>query len=302
MQRVALMLGEGRRVSPNEANPEQGEEAVEEAAPKPKRTRRKRKADETPIAAASEGAAEEAPKPKRTRRPRKSKEEKERERQREGFSRGMELWLRSMKYQVGITGEEIEQGKEVELAGKAIEVAKALVGTAIPMAASSGGSSEELFYTLVSLLPLADLFGFQVKSGSPMLVPVIYADTLTAEEVLQRFEQFFELAEPLAEFGLKLNGRPQGPALVYPLVVYFDAQKFAQDVPLLLPRSHLKKILHMAAVDAGYINVPERTVRWRKTDGLLMGLAKGISRMMGQKYPIFDERDLAAVLTLANAE
>ncbi len=294
-------------MSSTEANPEQGEEAAEEAAPKAKRTRRKRKVAETPAAAVAsegteEGAAEEAPKPKRTRRPRKSREEKEREQQRAGFSRGMELWLRSMKYQVGITGEEIEQGKEVELAGKAIEVAKALVGTAIPMAASSGGNSEELFYTLVSLLPLADLFGFQVKAGTPMLVPVIYADTLTTEEVLRRFEQFFELAEPLAEFGLKLNGRPQGPALVYPLVVYFDAQRFAQDVPFLLPRSHLKKILHMAAVDAGYINVPERTVRWRKTDGLLMGLAKGISKMMGQKYPIFDERDLTAVLTLANAE
>ncbi|HEX8681866.1 MAG TPA: hypothetical protein VF707_06095 [Ardenticatenaceae bacterium] len=293
-------------MSANEANPEQGDEAAEEAAPKPKRTRRKRKADKSPVVAAAsvgdEEGAEVAPKPKRTRRPRKSKEEREGEEQRAGFSRGMELWLRSMKYQVGITGEEIEQGKEVELAGKAIEVAKALVGTAIPMVASSGGNSEELFYTLVSLLPLADLFGFQVKAGSPMLVPVIYADTLTPEELFQRFEQFFELAEPLAEFGLKLNGRPQGPALVYPLVVYFDAQKFAQDVPLLLPRSHLKKILHMAAVDAGYINVPERTVRWRKTDGLLMGLAKGISRMMGQKYPIFDERDLAAVLTLANAE
>ncbi len=294
-------------MSANEANPEQGDKAVGEAAPKPKRTRRKRKADETPVATAAsasaeEGAAEEAPKPKRTRRPRKSKKEREQEEQRAGFSRGMELWLMSMKYQVGITGEEIEQGKEVELAGKAIEVAKALVGTAIPMAASSGGNSEELFYTLVSLLPLADLFGFQVKAGSPMLVPVIYADTLTTEEVFQRFEQFFELAEPLAEFGLKLNGRPQGPALVYPLVVYFDAQKFAQEVPLLLPRSHLKKILHMVAVDAGYINVPERTVRWRKTDGLLMGLAKGISKMMGQKYPIFDERDLAAVLTLAQAE
>ncbi len=90
--------------------------------------------------------------------------------------------------------------------------------------------------------------------------------------------------------------------MVYPLIVYFDSQKFAQNVPLLLPRSHLKRILHMAAVDAGYINVAEQTVTWRRTEGFLMGLAKGLSRMMGQKYPIFDERDLAAVLTLANAE
>lgn len=286
-------------------------EPGEGEAPKPKQPRKRRKAEATSevgveaVSADAEVPPSEdatAPKPKRTRRARKSKEETEREAQRAAFTRGIETWLRSMKYQVGIpeTGlADLEEGKAGEMASKAIEVAKTLAGVAVPMMASSGGSSEELFYTLVPLLPLADLLGFQVKSGTPMLVPVIFADTLLADEVHGRFEKFFELGEPLSRFGLKLNGQATGPVGIYPLVVYFDPQRFAQDVPTLLPKSHFKKVMHMAAVDAGYISVSEKKVTWRKTEGLLMGLAKGISKMMGQKYPIFDERDLTAVLTLA---
>jgi hypothetical protein len=152
---------------------------------------------------------------------------------------------------------------------------------------------------MIPLLPLADLIGFKLKMGTPILITVIYADDLENSAVLERFAKLFELAEPLAHFGLRLNGRGTGAVMVSPIVVYFNLEKFALDVPILKPLGYTKKFMHQAIVDPIYVNVPGKEVVARELSGFMNSVVTRINSLLGLKYPLFDQSDLAAIETLS---
>jgi hypothetical protein len=214
------------------------------------------------------------------------------------FECGMKAWLKGNGYQVGLSGQEIKPGKEIDWAKSLIDLGTALVSN-VPMVAGSGGDAETYFQAMMPLLPLADLIGFKLKLGTPILIAVIYADGLEFPAVMERFAKLFELAEPLANLGLRLNGRATGSVLVCPIVVYFKAEKFALDVPILKPLGYTKKFMHHAVVDPVYVNVPGQEVAVRESSGFMDNVIKRINGYLGLKYPLFDRTDLAAVGTLA---
>lgn len=216
------------------------------------------------------------------------------------FNRGMLMWMKSREFKIGLTGEGIKEGKDAEVANETIDFLKDAIGTMMPMVAGSGVDSETLFNAMVPLLPLADLIGFKTVLGGPILFMVIYADDIPAPEVMERFVKIFQLAEPFANFGLRLNGRGTGVVAVFPLVVYFNAQTFKNEVGILSPLGYTREFMHQAVVDPIYVNVEERTVVARQDVGLLEGLAHKVTEAIaGLKYPIFDESDLQSVLTIA---
>jgi hypothetical protein len=215
------------------------------------------------------------------------------------FHAGMTAWLKGNGYQIGITGQDIKGGKEIDWAGALIKYGKELVGTAMPMSADSGGDAETVFQAMLPLLPLADLIGFKIKIGTPILIVVIYADDLEYSAVAERFAKLFELAEPLANLGLRLNGRAMGSVLVCPVVVYSNAEKFSRDVPILTPLGYKKKFMHQAVVDPVYVNLPMEEVVFRETFGVMDSLVQKLNNMLGVKYPIFDRTDLSQLLFLA---
>ncbi len=68
-----------------------------------------------------------------------------------------------------------------------------------------------------------------------VLVPVIYADQLTPDSILQRFDTFLEAAAPLKHLGVRAKF-VGNRARIYPLLIYFDSAKLEEDKALLWPR------------------------------------------------------------------
>lgn len=236
---------------------------------------------------------------KRSQKPKKTTVSSKAEAARADFHRGMTAWLKGNGYQVGITGQEIKGGKEVDWAGALIKYGTELVGTAMPMSASSGGDAETFFQAILPLLPLADLIGFKIKIGTPVLIAVIYGDDLEHSAVMERFAKLFELAEPLSNLGLRLNGRAMGSVLVCPVMIYLNPEKFSRDVPILKPLGYKQKFMHQAVVDPVYVNLTAEEVVVREAFGVMANLAKKLNTLLGVKYPIFDRTDLAQALFLA---
>src|ERR671916_591230 len=129
-----------------------------------------------------------------------------------------------------------------------------------------------------------------------VLVPVIYADELTPDSILQWFDKFLQASAALKRLGLrvKLVG---SRAHIYPLLIYFDTQRFEEHRQALWseifeednaqgvrPRTLGKKASwtpeFKAYLSAGMVNVPEKLV---------------ISE-------IFDEDDLYSVLEWGQSE
>lgn len=222
------------------------------------------------------------------------------------FEHGMTIWLRSNQYRVGLEDPPVDVKAQVSAFSKITEVAKSLAGVAMPMFASIGArDTGAVLQALAPFTEAVDLFGFSVKLGAPTLVPVIFADPLTLEKLTAQIEHLAELAKPLARLGLRLNGNPTGPSSLVPLCIYFNSDKHAAAVSALAPTSHrlisgglfdYDKVL----LDAGFVDVPTRTVSWPGTRPSRIGTAVvGFLKNFGAKWPVFDDADLNTVLLAA---
>jgi hypothetical protein len=200
------------------------------------------------------------------------------------FARAMTVWLDNMKYQIGLSAKDFNAEKEVAWAKSLAHVAAALVSTSMPLFISGGASSQETFPVLVPFVPLADLVAFQVKLGTPTLLLVIFADDLPCPEVHRRIEQFLQLAKPLPKFGLRLNGNATGPALICPLLVYFNETLHAKAVSELLADGYVTKVWDHLNLSTGFVNVPGQKVTWSTPHGIIGGIRSLIENVVHLKY------------------
>jgi hypothetical protein len=212
------------------------------------------------------------------------------------FARALTIWLKNMKYQIGLDPKDFKAENEVKWAKHLVSLGAQLLGSGMPMFVSGGATSEETFPVLLPFLPLADLVAFQVKFGVPMLLPIIFADGLKPEILRQRFQQFMELGKPLPQFGMKLNGNSTSPATIYPLLVFFNETCYQTAVTELLPGAHLRKIWDALNLYVGFVNVPGKQVTWPEMNGLLAGFGSWLTKAFGQKLYPFETVDLLNVL------
>lgn len=173
-------------------------------------------------------------------------------------------------------------------------------------------SAADLYDALKPYVSRADLIGLKISNAkawntfrehpgnktfwNTVLVPVIYADELAPDSILQWFDKFLRASAALKRLGLrvKLVG---SRARIYPLLVYFDNQRFEEHRQALWPEifeeddtegvrpRHLSKKASWtpefkAYLSAGMVNVPGKQV---------------ISE-------IFDEDDLYSVLEWGQSE
>lgn len=233
----------------------------------------------------------------------KSKGLSRKEVERAKFSKGMTQWLESRKYQIGISPKDIEHKEEVELMEKMVEIGTSLVSVAMPFFISGDVSSAQVFDAVVPFVPLSDILGFYIDGSTAYLALVVYADELDAEVILNRLEQLMQLAEPLANLGVRMNGQSLGAGYVHVLLVYFDEQEFAKKAPVLLPQGARRSAWNRIYLYTGFINVTDKTVTWSEETGMLGGIRKSMASLLGttkKALQIFDSNDLQSVLILAN--
>ncbi len=115
----------------------------------------------------------------------------------------------------------------------------------------TGATADGLFNALKPYTSRADLIGLKISDArvpsalrevpvnrtfwNTVLVPVIYADQLTPDSILERFDKFLEAAAPLKHLGVRTKF-VGNRAHIYPLLVYFNSEKLEEDKALLWPR------------------------------------------------------------------
>lgn len=218
------------------------------------------------------------------------------------FSGAMTSWLQHNKYQVGSVASEsnLTPNRAVKLLKVGFKLVRHLANVETPSLSWtealtwSGASLEEITNTLEPFTSQSDLIGYHLGWNDNKLLLILYADKLSPKEILQRFEEFFELAEPLQPLGLHVRGRAP-EAIVHPILVYFEKEKYEEDVPMLLPCgwkfSYWKQIILRPA----YINVSRRTIMWTEPRGFAKAGYKLIE-LFGAKIDPFDSKDLHSVL------
>lgn len=215
------------------------------------------------------------------------------------FTRGLTRWFQQMNYGVGLSAQKVDTEKDLKFAEGLAKVATDLLNFGSSMWITGGQGSEELFQALIPYVPLCDLLGSKLQLATVTALPVIYADDLSAADIEQRFDQFIEMATPLTEFGPRLNLQSQGVANIFPLIVYFDRQNFAQHLPEVLPDAWQKRIMRRIYLQASLINVPDRTVVWGERKGFF-AIGEKLADLLGTKLQVFESSDIGAVLHLAN--
>jgi hypothetical protein len=205
-------------------------------------------------------------------------------------------------------------GKLGDVAGK-IGKAGGVAGTVVLLSdflIDTKTTAADLYDALKPYVSRADIIALKISNAkawrairehpgnktfwNTVLVPVIYADELTPDSILQWFDKFLQSSGALKRLGLrvKLVG---SRAHIYPLLVYFDSQRFEEHRQALWsamleedntqgvrPRTLRKKAPwtpeFKAYLSPGMVNVPEKRV---------------ISE-------IFDEDDLYSVLEWGQSE
>ncbi len=220
---------------------------------------------------------------------------------RNDFTQALTIWLKNMKYQIGLDPKDFKAENEVNWAKHLASIGAQLFSVGGPMVISGGATSDETFPVLLPFLPMANLVAFQVKLGSPMLLLIIFADGLEPEAMRQRFEQFMKLGKQLPQFGLRLNGNSASGAAIYPLLVFFDETSYNTAVKDLLPTAHLRNIWDHLNLLVGFVNVRGKQVTWPEMRGVLAGVGLWLTKALRQKSHPFETIDLLNVLQLVES-
>ncbi len=189
------------------------------------------------------------------------------------------------------------------------------IGTAISLSdffIETGATADGLYNALKPYASRSDLIGLRISNArvpstlrevpvnrtfwNTVLVPVIYADHLTPDSILERFDTFLEAAAPLKHLGVRTKF-VGNRAHIYPLLVYFNSEKLEEDKALLWPR-----IFEEDGTDGMRPQTLSTKGSWAPE--LKATLSVGVVNVQ-EKWvlsAIFDEDDLYNVLEWAQAD
>src|SRR5215217_4152837 len=251
------------------------------------------------------------------------------------FTKGMNKWFALKEFQVGVPTEDIDQRSSFEDFLSRVDKVGLLsttVGRALgslPYAHRVGGVAgtiillsdflidtktyaADLYDALKPYVSRADLIGLKISNAkawntfrehpgnktfwNTVLVPVIYADELAPDSILQWFDKFLQASAALKRLGLrvKLVG---SRARIYPLLVYFDNQRFEEHRQVLWPEIFEED--DTEGVRPRYLS---KKASW--TPEFKAYLSAGMVNVPGKQVisEIFDEDDLYSVLEWGQSE
>jgi len=215
------------------------------------------------------------------------------------FSEAMALCLRSKKYQVGVTPTDIDLKKDVSLARLGVKVLGSLLNSDAMTFVGGGASSEQVVKALAPFVPLTNLIGLKLSITQQALILVVFADRLDSDEVIQRFNQFLELANDVSALGMQVNFQSAG-IYVFPLLVYFDSAAYSEKVPVITQSGFKYQVWRKNLFRAGFINVPQKSIVWAEMSGVVGKIAPFWTSIgLGGAYAPFTDEDLKTVFSLA---
>src|SRR5918995_1490633 len=150
--------------------------------------------------------------------------------------------LGSLPHAHRVGGFAAKTGKLGGVAGRVVLLSDFLIDTKT--------SAADLYDALKPYVSRADLIGLKISNAqvwktfrehpgnktfwNTVVVPVIYADELAPDSILQWFDKFLQASAALKRLGLRLK-LVGSRAHIYPLLVYFDSQTFEEHRQALSP-------------------------------------------------------------------
>jgi hypothetical protein len=208
-------------------------------------------------------------------------------------------------------------GRVGKLGGAAGKIGKAggVAGTVVLLSdflINTKTSAADLYDALKPYVSRADIIGLKISNakawsafrehpgnktfGNTVLVPVIYADELTPVSILEWFDKFLEASGALKRLGLRVR-LVGSRAHIYPLLVYFDGQRFEE---------HLQGLLSEIFEEDNAQGVRPRTLGKRAswTPEFKAYLSAGMVNVAEKRVisEIFDDDDLYSVLEWGQSE
>ena len=208
-------------------------------------------------------------------------------------------------------------GRVGKLGGAAGKIGKAggVAGTVVLLSdflINTKTSAADLYDALKPYVSRADIIGLKISNAkawsafrehpgnktfwNTVLVPVIYADELTPVSILEWFDKFLEASGALKRLGLRVKF-VGSRAHIYPLLIYFDGQRFEE---------HLQGLLSEIFEEDNAQGVRPRTLGKRAswTPEFKAYLSAGMVNVAENRVisEIFDDDDLYSVLEWGQSE
>ena len=200
--------------------------------------------------------------------------------------------LRNLQKVRWLRGRIPNAGGKLGTAASAVSAAAAIAEYLI----ETGATPAALHEALKPYTSRADLFGLKISDMNPpstfntVLIPIIYADDLTPNTILQRFAKFLEASDSLKRLGLRAKF-VGNQASIYPLLIYFDSKRLEQDKELLWPQIFEEK-------GTEGLKPRTRSDKASRTPGFKATLSAGVVDVQERWVlsDIFDADDLHSVL------
>jgi hypothetical protein len=188
------------------------------------------------------------------------------------FSTALAKWLEQQKFIVGPPAEDIKMDAAAvdEASGWLGTIAKAfgvpLPAKAISVFLTTGAPRDQVEDALVPYLDNAYTVALHV-GGSVTVVPVIHADGMPAEEILERFVIFIEQNQGLSNLGMRFILSSTSPAsvYVYPLLVYTKSKEAIAAWDLI--KEHAWFTHPQVTLRAACINLAAKHIEWAEPTG-----------------------------------
>jgi hypothetical protein len=219
---------------------------------------------------------------------------------RAAFAAGLTEWFRGHHFNIGLNTQTVDAEKDAGTIKKLLGLVP--IQLPVPLFLSKGAGSEELFDALIPFSPHVDILASKLDYGTAIVPLVIFADSLTPQQLRRRMDEFIELAGPLTQFGPRMNGQPQGSrASLFPLLIYFERGKASRARKALLPDGYKPLRWEHIWMRVCVISVAEQAVDWAEKTGFDKIGSKVVGALGIETETFrFEESDLTAVVTLTS--
>lgn len=221
---------------------------------------------------------------------------------REIFTQSLAAWMVNQDMILGTAPEEIDLFASVKLMKTVVKIFHKL-GNITPVFISGGAKADKVKRVLDPFVKLSDLVGLKIPEGvvesQQLIIPVIYADSLTPKDVDERFDLFVELAPSVANLGMRFNFQNQG-LYIFPLLIYFDSKKYAQHSQKILQSGWRRKLWKKIYLRAHAVDLSHKKVELAEMQGISKSAAKVFNNIgIKSAWEKFHPEDLDMVLLLA---
>lgn len=226
------------------------------------------------------------------------------------FKEKMISWFLEQNYYVGIPKEDFSEQLSIKLQREWAKWLSELADISwIEPVVVTGkpARSQEIGNAILPAIQQSNILGYQTGLIC-QLIPVLYVDSLSASEIVNRLQIYFSAGKQLRKTGERIFLLKR-QVLVSPLLIFFNHHDYQSRSEALLPYLSEMKILEQAYLVSGLVNVHQQTVHY--PDSSFFSLSKTSTELanLGERrhkatrwvknlggLVIFDTHDLQEIL------